>query len=144
MSLVNSRNCLHNQALGVYHLPMSISAAQYTVFYKEVSKSGNVFSIKDAGGFPAPYNTLDKERAMPFWSLRSRAQKVIDSVPAYKDFEPVEITLQEFKEKWLPGLKTDGLLVGINWSGESATGYDLQPEEVLSSLSRADESDMMI
>lgn len=27
----------------------------------------------------------------------------------------------------MPGLEQDGLLVGVNWSGKNATGYDLDP-----------------
>jgi hypothetical protein len=44
--------------------------------------------------------------------------------------EPVEIILSDFRERWLPGLKNDGLHVGVNWSGVTATGYDMKPIEV--------------
>jgi hypothetical protein len=27
-------------------------------------------------------------------------------------------------------MKKDGLLVGVNWSGARATGYDIEPSEV--------------
>ena len=67
---------------------------------------------------------------MPFWSTRSRVEKVISSVPAYVHFRPRELTLEEFRTRWLDGLKRDGLLVGINWSGASATGYDVEPQDV--------------
>ncbi|WP_199240392.1 DUF2750 domain-containing protein [Kribbella orskensis] len=30
--------------------------------------------------------------------------------------EPVEIVLSDFRERWLQGLKNDGLQVGVNWS----------------------------
>jgi hypothetical protein len=46
---------------------------------------------------------------MPFWSLRSRAEKVISSVAAYRAFEVEAIPI----------------LVGLNWSGVRATGYPL-------------------
>jgi hypothetical protein len=44
--------------------------------------------------------------------------------------EPVEIVLSDFRERWLAGLKNDGLQVGVNWSGATATGYDMSPIEV--------------
>jgi len=67
---------------------------------------------------------------MPFWSMESRAVKVVQSVAAYDGFELHEIPLADFKSRWLPGLERDGLLVGINWSGDRATGYDMKPSEV--------------
>ncbi|EQA60453.1 hypothetical protein LEP1GSC062_0181 [Leptospira alexanderi serovar Manhao 3 str. L 60] len=32
------------------------------------------------------------------------------------------------------GLNNDNLLVGINWTGDRAIGYDLEPNEVLKYL----------
>jgi hypothetical protein len=43
--------------------------------------------------------------------------------------EPVEIVLSDFRQRWLQGLKNDGLQVGVNWSA-TATGYDMSPIEV--------------
>jgi hypothetical protein len=78
---------------------------------------------------PAPLNEQGR-RVMPFWSTRSRAEKIISSVPAYAGFRPCQLSLDEFQSRWLDGLERDGLLVGINWSGVSATGYDVEPRDV--------------
>ena len=67
---------------------------------------------------------------MPFWSSLSRVKLIIKRVPAYSVFEPHEITWEVFRDRWLPGLKKDGVLVGVNWSGERAKGYDLDSEWV--------------
>jgi hypothetical protein len=112
---------------------MSVSAAHAWAFYDEVRLHGSLWGIRDAAGFPAPPNP-DGERSMPFWSLRSRAEKVITTVPAYEGFELVELTLAEFRSRWLPGLERDGLRVGLNWSGPRATGYDVHPSEVAAAL----------
>jgi hypothetical protein len=112
---------------------MTVSAVSAAAFYRDVAKSRTVWAIRDAGGFPAP-KTLSGERAMPFWSSSSRVQKIIANVPAYAGFEPVEISWDEFCDKWLPGLAEDGLLVGVNWSGKKAKGYDLQPHEVRANI----------
>jgi len=37
----------------------------------------------------------------------------------------------EWIARWLPGLQDDGILVGLNWSGARATGYDVEPGAVL-------------
>lgn len=112
---------------------MSTSAAQATHFFNEIAAHKCVWAIRDDGGFPVPMNRSG-ERAMPFWSLESRARKIIATVPAYKDFSTERLSLQEFTENWLPGLEQDALLVGINWSGDRATGYDMEPKEVLARL----------
>lgn len=109
------------------------SAAQASAFYDEAKRERKVWTVRDNGGIPSPLNG-DGSRSMPFWSLRSRAERVIATVPAYEGFEAVEVSLEAFTGRWLPGLAADGLLVGINWSGSHATGYDLTPAEVLSRI----------
>lgn len=71
---------------------------------------------------------------MPFWSLASRAGKVVSSIAAYGGFEIVVIPLDDWRSKWLPGLERDGLLLGLNWSGPRATGFDIEPSSALASL----------
>jgi hypothetical protein len=88
-----------------------------------------VWTVEDDEGIPAPENA-DGQRAMPFWSTQSRVENIIASAPAYAGFRPRELSLDEFQERWLGGLEQDGLLVGINWSGGSATGYDVEPSDV--------------
>ncbi|TCN27671.1 uncharacterized protein DUF2750 [Kribbella orskensis] len=61
---------------------VSTSAARAAAFFREARTSQRVWAIRDQGGFPAPA-TGDGLRAMPFWSARSRAEKVIATVPAY-------------------------------------------------------------
>jgi hypothetical protein len=112
---------------------VSISAAQADAFYRESLEAGEVWGVQDASGFPAP-ETVDGGRAMPFWSKRSRAERVVATVPAYAGFEVVSIPLDAFRERWLPGLGRDGLLVGLNWSGDRATGYDVEPASVEASF----------
>jgi hypothetical protein len=109
---------------------MSQSASQAAIFYRDVEVSLKLWTIKDKDGFPAPKNR-DGIRTMPFWSSKSRVEQIIDSVPAYKNFEPVEVNLNEFYNYWLQELKSDGQLVGINWSGKRAIGYDLAPETLI-------------
>ncbi|CZF79022.1 hypothetical protein GCE9029_01209 [Grimontia celer] len=108
---------------------MSISSVHAAAFYREVAASGVVWGIEDTGGFPAPRGS-GGSRAMPFWSSQSRALSVVSNVPAYYGFEPVAIEWEVFCERWIPGLSRDGLLVGVNWSGKTAKGFDITPAQV--------------
>lgn len=109
---------------------MSLSGAHRAAFRREAPREGRVFTIRDATGFPSP-GDADGNRALPFWSRSSRARRVIDHVAAYRDFEVVEIDLDDWLTRWLPGLDRDGYLVGLNWSGARATGYDVAPDQVI-------------
>lgn len=82
------------------------------------------------------------QRSMPFWSLMSRAERIVASVDAYKEFARVSISLNEWRSTWLPGLKADEIFVGLNWSGDRATGYDVSPTDVLDSLSARDSTSL--
>ncbi len=80
---------------------MSASAAQADAFYREALEHQVVWCIKDVEGFPAP--EAAEGRAMPFWSLRSRAEQVVSAVPAYRGFEVVPVLLDVWRGRWLPG-----------------------------------------
>ena len=108
---------------------MSQAAAQAAAFYREVADTGILWTIRDDAGFPAPL-TQGGKRALPFWSSRARAEKIVNTVAAYSGFQVLPVSWQEFCKQWVPGLREDGLLVGVNWSGVRALGYDLEPEEL--------------
>lgn len=108
---------------------MSLSGAHKAAFRREVPQEGRVWAIRDADGFPAP-GDAEGGRAMPFWSKPTRARRVVEQVPGYGGFDVVEIAFGEWLESWLPGLDRDGLLVGVNWAGAKATGFDLTPAQV--------------
>lgn len=112
---------------------MGQSGSQTAQFYKDVEAKGKVWTIRDDGGFPAPMTSMGK-RSMPFWSSKSRAELVIKNVPAYSSFEPVELSIERFKAYWLPELIKLDQLVGINWSGKKAIGYDQNPVMILERL----------
>ena len=112
------------------------SASQVADFYREVAATGLIWTIRDEGGFPAPLNA-DGDRTQPFWSSRSRVERIIESVAAYRGFIPVEIALHDFLERWVVGLAKDGILVGVNWTGVRATGYDIAPASVAECIAGA-------
>jgi hypothetical protein len=109
------------------------SAAQADAFYTEAIRTAIVWTLRDEHGFPAPRGD-GEQRVQPFWSSRSRAERIISAVEAYRAMEPVEIPLAEWRDRWLPGLERDGMLVGLNWSGDRATGFDVTPTDVARAL----------
>lgn len=112
---------------------MGRSAKAADEFYDEVLRHGVVWTIRDDGGCPAPM-TAEGRRSQPFWSTRERAGRIIRQVPAYAGFDAVSIQLSTFLARWLPDLRDEGLLVGVNWSGKQATGFDVDPSDVVVNL----------
>ncbi|WP_459788584.1 DUF2750 domain-containing protein [Alteriqipengyuania sp. 357] len=126
---------MRNIWLVVSKAVMSLSGAQVAVFVEEAKKNRSVWAVRDDGGYPAPKNA-EGERAMPFWSTKGRAQKIIETVPAYGGLELDEIDLEDWLDKWLPDLQKDGLKVGLNWYGKRATGWHLSGDDVRSKFGR--------
>ncbi len=108
---------------------MSNASVQPHAFYRQVAKEKRVWTVRDDGGYPAP-KTRTGVRAQPFWSSLSRVKKIISTVPAYAGFRPEEFTWDEFRDRWLAGIRRDKQLVGVNWSGPYASGYDLDADFV--------------
>ena len=109
---------------------MSLSGAHKAAFRREATQDGHVFAIRDGAGYPAPADT-DGRRALPFWSKATRAERILAQVSAYREFTIVPIPVQDFLGGWLSSLERDGLLVGVNWAGSRASGFDLTPSQVI-------------
>lgn len=112
---------------------VSVATESANAFFQEVTVNQSVWAIRDEAGFPTATSSNGK-KAMPFWSTCERAKAVVSNVRAYNDFEPHELTLNNFRDLWLSGLQRDGLHVGLNWSGGRALGYDYSPSEVLARI----------
>jgi hypothetical protein len=102
----------------------SICAAQAAAFRRELRTADRVWTLIGDGQYIAPHKP-DGTRAMPFWSRESRAQKVASRVPAYHGLDVHPIPLTYWFGDFVPWLGAEGILLGINWSGERAVGYDV-------------------
>ncbi len=112
---------------------MTLAAARADAFYAEVAASGVVWAIRDGAGFPT-FPTRSGRSAMIFFSSKKRAQTAIKTAASLNGFEPVEIQWTNFCEAWAPGLVRDNLLAGVNWYGNRALGFDLEPMELLTNV----------
>src|SRR3954462_14771969 len=98
---------------------MVLASVHYYQFVKDICRTKVLWSIKDAGGFPAPRDAHGT-RGMPFWSSIEVAKAFVSKTGAYSAFKPAQLTLQEFTEDWLPTLQEDSIGVGVNWPGAKA------------------------
>jgi len=71
---------------------------------------------------------------VPFWSSRSRVLRVQKNHAQYRPFECDQSGLDAFLEKTLPDLESEGVHVGVNWSGAKLIGYDVSVADLLKNL----------
>ncbi|MFG2164930.1 DUF2750 domain-containing protein [Micromonospora chersina] len=109
---------------------MSIAGAHAAAFRREVSTDRQVWTLLEDDSYIAPHKP-DGTRAMPFWSKGSRAKLVVDQVAAYHGLTIVSFALEPWLTDLLPWLAEQSVLVGVNWSGERALGYDVPAQDVL-------------
>ncbi|PAE35438.1 DUF2750 domain-containing protein [Bacillus sp. 7884-1] len=101
-------------------------------FINEIIDDRKVWTIESEEG--VPITKSDTQDSMPFWSSKLRVQEVINSISVYRNYKPLEISLQDFIENWIPNLNEDGLIIGANLNGESLIGHNWEPNELLNHL----------
>lgn len=113
---------------------MSIAAAQYDQFQAQVADGERVFTFTDDGELLV-YPVRSGE-TVPFWSSRSRLERIQHQFPKYRQWEITELALAEFWSR-LDQLEREQLQVGINWSGKNLTGYNVSAAALRSALRHA-------
>jgi hypothetical protein len=109
------------------------SSAHAHAFYREVATKG-VWTI---GIGETVQTVLSKSgaRVMPLWSSRTRVERIIKTVPGYGGLNPLASSWANFVRNWVKQLDDQGVLVGVNWSGLSATGFEFPASHVAAEVS---------
>lgn len=110
---------------------MSISAAQYSKFCSEVAQKQCVFTFTEQGGlliYP-----VQGQEVLPFWSSRSRLEKIQASHPKYQRYQISVYSWPEFESR-LRQMEGDGIHAGVNWSGRRLTGYNVAAADLRAAL----------
>ena len=111
---------------------MSVAALQARKFYEQVVAERRVYTFLADGSFLV--FPVDRAEVVPFWSSASRLQRVQEHHAKYRAYETDEIPLADFLEKTLCQLETAKIRVGVNWSGERLTGYNLNVADLRRNL----------
>ena len=106
---------------------MSLSGAHKAAFRREAAQKSRVFSIRDQDGYPGAGGRPTAPGRCPSGPSRPARTRWSARSPHTSDFDVVEIGMDDWLDHWLPGLEQNGYLVGVNWAGARATGYDMAP-----------------
>ena len=102
-------------------------------FINEIIEHQKVFTIENEEGIPTTTND-NGEESMPFWSSELRTEVIIKNVNFYREYHPLEISLEDFISNWLPKLQKDALVLGANLKGDKLIGTDWNPKELLEEI----------
>ena len=91
------------------------------------------WSAPEAGRLPGPVERW-RTACAPVLVASEQCRSCRERAPAYTGFTPTQMPLETFRSRWLPGMARDGLHVGLKWSGDRATGFDLDPTNVEANL----------
>jgi hypothetical protein len=111
---------------------MSVAAAQASKFYEQVVVDGKVFTFMDDDSFLV-FRKNDKE-VIPFWSSRTRLEKIAKMHPKYSSSVIFEFSLAEFMNKTLLQLEEENICIGVNWSGPRLVGYNIPISELRTNI----------
>ncbi len=109
---------------------MSQSTPDAAEFYREVAQTRRLWCCRSTDGIPQSVTSRGR-RAQPFWSNLPRVKQIIRRVPAYVHFLPQELTWEDFLSQRVPELMASGTIIGLNWSGKRAVGFELEPQDVV-------------
>ena len=95
-----------------------------------------VWGLKGADVWASTTSTADATRGrevIPFWSdFASANQCAKDS---WNNYQPTQIPLDLFIQRWLPRMVQEGCLAGTNWSAQMA-GHEIDPDALRDELAR--------
>ena len=112
-----------------------VAGAHAHKFFRDVAKTNSVWTV-GLGDNPVTVES-NGVRVQPLWSSRSRVVKIIANVKAYSGCTVLGIKWNELERLWLDLLVQDGVLLGLNWSGPSANGYEMPASLVAQSVKAA-------
>lgn len=116
-----------------------MGADRLTRFCREALRNGVVWHLLGEEGAPAAA-TPEDGHAIPFWSSRERAERLVAQSRMFAGYAVDEVALPLWRERWLPNLAADGFRIGVNWTGRHVEGIDVHPREVADLLSALEAS----
>jgi hypothetical protein len=106
------------------------SDERYLAFVADAVREGQVWTLKDAGGFIA-FSDDEGRDCFPFWPSAACARAL--ATDDWSGCEPEALPLDVFMERWLIGMARDGRLVAV-FPAVDGTGVVIEPKALLDDL----------
>src|SRR5688572_7077972 len=105
-------------------------------FVERVVLSRAVWGLKDTEVWASTASTADATRGrevIPFWSDRTLASQCARE--AWAKYEPTQIPLDIFIQRWLPRMAIERCLAATNWNMHFS-GHEIEPDVLRDELAR--------
>lgn len=111
---------------------LSQAASQASLFFEQVARERRAFTfVSDGEPIVLP---LREGELCPFWSSRTRLERVQTAHARYRALQIQEVSLDRFLSELLPRLESEQIRVGANWSGARLSGYDYTVADIRKNL----------
>jgi len=114
----------------------SAARERHQRFVERVVLSRVVWGLKGAEGWATTTSTAAAthgREVLPFWSDRGFANECAKG--PWAKYEPKEIPLDLFIQRWLPQMTIEGCLAATNWNAH-LSGHELEPDALRDELAR--------
>ena len=121
-------------------LTRELTLENHRRFVERVTTSETVWGIRVANGFASAESdetaeeSPDSTTVLLFWSDRAYAARARRA--SYPEGHVESLTLFDFLFRWLPGMRTDRVLAGTNWTGD-LIGIERKPDDLQDELLEA-------
>ena len=102
--------------------------SQFHAFCRQVIRERKAYTFSDDGHDVAV--NAEKGETVPFWSSRSRLTSIQKKHLSWTKYQIREIALDELRAE-IGNLGIQGVLIGVNWSGNGLTGIDEKAANLL-------------
>ena len=112
------------------------ASTQAQTFFREVAETGDVWSLGDGKSMFIVLSDSGA-RVFPLWSSRRRALRIVETAPRFASCKVLQSSWSNFQENWAAILERDGVLVGVNWTGVNASGFEMPVKLLVSQIEAA-------
>ncbi|SFD83724.1 Protein of unknown function [Chitinophaga sp. CF118] len=103
---------------------------RYGYFVDKIVDFEKVWGLNNDGW--AILGDQENSTVMPFWPEEHFAERCISE--EWKGYKPQAISLQDFLDKWLPGMEKDNRLVAVFYFPELKENIIISPQELKSAI----------
>ena len=107
---------------------------RYWYFVRTVANVEEVWLLEMEAGSPLTIEMEPGTLTYPIWPERQFAEAAAMERPEWGPVNAISRALDEFMERWLPGIQRDGHKLGVFWAGPDLLGIDVEAAILLQDL----------
>jgi hypothetical protein len=105
---------------------------RYWYFVRNVAEFEQLWMLEWPSGSSLAYERDDGTLVYPFWPEKEFAEAA--AIEDWSTAKAVAVPLEQFMERWLPGMQRNGEDVGVFWVPPENLGIDVKPDVLLEDL----------